>query len=126
MSLRNLNSSMPCQKGRAKHRKKNKVSGKYMTLSHKGKCEGRKSLLQVYGKSLVNAVKQIVKKPYPQRVSKKGNKVVTWEELAFRLKSQKFITRKMTSQSGTVRKAGRALSKSSLARLLGEMQNRKM
>ena len=113
-------------KGRAKHRKKNKASGKYMTLSHKGKCEGRKSLLQVYGKSLVKAVKQILKKPYPKRVSKKGSKVVTWAELAARLKSQKFTTRKMTSPTGTVRKAGRALSKSSLARLLDEMQKRRM
>ena len=114
-------------KARGKARRENKAAAGTTTLGNKaGKCEGRKSLLQVHGQRIVNALKVVLKKPFKKRISKTGNRIVSWKELAGKLKAKNFTTRRMVSPNGTVRKAGKALSASSLARLLDDVSKRKL
>ena len=114
-------------KARGKARRENKAAAGTTTLGNKaGKCEGRKSLLQVHGQRIVNALKVVLKKPFKKRISKTGNRIVSWKELAGKLKAKNFQTRRMVSPNGTVRKAGKALSASSLARLLDDVSKRKL
>ena len=112
--------------GRAKKRKENEVSKKYLALDKKGKCEGRKTLLQMHGEKLARAVRCILKKPYPKRQAKNSNAIISWNQLKSKLLKKGFATTRMTSQDGSVRPAGRPLAKNSLATLLRDMQQRRL
>ena len=110
---------------RRKQKKTNQAKKSYTTQRSKGKCEGRKSLLQAHGPGLAKAVKRILRKPYNRRLSAKSAAPVTWQELGQKLQGLGFATRKMISKNGRVRRAGNQLSKSSLARLLQDMDRKR-
>ena len=112
--------------GRAKKRKANEVSKKYLALDKKGKCEGRKTLLPMHGEKLARAVICILKELYPKRQAKNSNAIVSWNQLRSKLLEKGFATNRMTSQDGSVRPAGRPLAKNSLATLLRDMQQRRL
>ena len=110
-------------KGRKAVRLRNQKTKEYTTLSGKGKCEGRRSLLQVFGQPLVSKLRRLLARPYVQRKNKNGQ-AQSWSSLQQRLLAAGFGSRRMISKSGRVRKAGKPLARSALENLLRDLDRR--
>jgi hypothetical protein len=108
------------KKGRDAAVLKNGRSGLYTTLTGKGKCSGRKSLLQTHGRRIASTIRTLIKKPYPKRRSKRSNTVMSWSQLANALATRGFRPRSHTKQHPKL------LARSAIQHLLQDLQGRRL
>ena len=101
-------------RGRLQALRNNGKKQSYLTLAGKGKCSGRKSLLQTSGPQLARGIKGVLKRPYAKRQRKNNNKLMSWSQLVDHLAQKGFRPRGQKHK---------VLDRSAVASLLADMDN---